>query len=136
MRMMSVSAGLAITLLLSPGGALAADRRCVQGTVYHGTARLDNVRVKLSSSRVEVATFTDANGAYRLCVEPGRYLLEIYWGRNVYSDPGFVVSRDESRDIHVESLARKTASARASGAAAPIAACPSPLPGAATGTAG
>ncbi len=105
--MRTVIAVAVIVGLLLASGAASGTRPCLRGTVYSGVDRVSGARLKLSAERIEVSTFVRDDGTYTVCVEEGHYVLEVFWGRDVYTDSDFVVRGDEVRDVQLNHLRKK-----------------------------
>lgn len=98
---------LAACLISVPSIALAA-RHCVSGIVYQETQPQPGAHVKLVSDQREVSTFAKANGAYSICAADGTYTLEVTIGGTVYVANAFRIERDDTRNIDVARMEKKT----------------------------
>ncbi len=94
--------GLTLPVIAEP-----AARSCIRGTVFNGGDRVPNARLRLVSPQVDISTFTRADGGYAVCAEDGRYAIEIYWGKDVFTGDEFPIRGDEQRDVRLETLRRR-----------------------------
>jgi hypothetical protein len=90
MRHLMAVFAFAVAAMAMGNDALRAQTSCIEGRVLSGNIAVQNARVKLIAPGVELVTFTNLQGFYRVCGNPGQYQIIAEWGAIRTGEPIFL----------------------------------------------